>query len=358
VGSRLTVRTPDDYLFVRDVCSYGYFVLAPNVWDPIERSLTRKLELPGGPSTLVMTQPGGQPGSPLRVVADRTVARGERAELVGALTRMLRLDESSADLAAFHRADPRWRPTGRGRLFRSPTLFEDVVKTVTSCNVAWPSTVKMNEKLCALAGGVFPSPDRLARTRPRTLRARCGVGYRDARLVELARIFTRREIDEETLVDPASGDDDVFTALLGLPGIGPYAAGNIMQLLGRYTRLAIDTETERHARTVLGMTSSGRALTAAIEAHYAGFGDHRFRSYWFEVWAWYEKRRGPSWTWAPKETGPSVTAAAFGYTRRRAAGLESPPAPENARADHTHPHPGSAGAPVGPRGRRGALPGR
>lgn len=311
MGSRITVRTPADYLFARDVCSYGYFLLAPNLWDPIDRSLTRTLELAGGIAELVITQPTRQRGGDLRVESDRAIDRSERTALVALLSRMLRLDESEEDIARFHAVDPRWAPSGRGRLFRSPTIFEDVVKTVTSCNVAWPSTIKMNAKLCDVVGAGFPSAAALARKKPQTLRARCGVGYRDARLVELAKIFARGEIDEQRLEDPATPDDDVFETLVGLPGVGPYAAGNIMQLLGRYSRLAVDTETHRHARESLGFRETDNAMTKRIEEHYAAFGDQRFRSYWFEAWAAYEKRRGPAWTWAPKETGPSFTAAAF-----------------------------------------------
>ena len=311
MGSRLTVRTPGDYLFARDVCSYGYFLLAPNVWDPLERSLTRTLELPGGLATLVITQPGGRPGDALRVDADRRIERSERARLVELLSRMLRLDEPEESVARFHAADARWAGSGRGRLFRSPTVFEDVVKTVTSCNVAWPSTMKMNAKLCAVVGAGFPSAGAVARRRPATLRARCGVGYRDARLVELAKLFACGDVDAERLEDPATNDDAVFETLKKLPGVGPYAAGNIMQLLGRYSRLAIDTETERHAREHLGFRETGAAMTRRIERHYERFGDQRFRSYWFELWAAYEKRRGPSWSWSPRVTGPSFTSGAM-----------------------------------------------
>lgn len=318
MGSRLTVRTPGDYLLSRDVCSYGYFLLAPNEWDPIERSHSTVLRLPGGVTRCVVTQPAGAVGSDLRLDADRRLGREERPVITGLVSRMLRLDEPADAVAAFHRADPRWAPTGRGRLFRSPTLFEDVVKTVTSCNVAWPSTIKMNEKLCAAIGdGAFPSAGELARTRPATLRARCGVGYRDARLVELAKRFSSGDVDILRLEDPETPDDEVFELLKELPGVGPYAAGNIMQLLGRYSRLAIDTETERHARDHLGFRETGRELKARIESHYARFGDQKFRSYWFELWEAYEGRRGPAWSWTRRETGPSFTASSLSRTSGR-----------------------------------------
>lgn len=324
MGTRLTITPPEDYDLARDVCSYGYFVLAPNHWDPDARSLTRPLELESGPATVVITQSGSGPSSKrqraaaLRAQFDRPLARPEQREARARIARMLRLDESAGHVRAFHAVDPRWKRSGRGRLFRSPTLFEDVVKTVTSCNVAWPSTVKMNERLCAVCGRrtpsglrAFPRPERLARTRAGTLRGRCSVGYRDARLIELARRFARGEIPEPWLTDPATPDDEVFAFLKTLPGIGPYAAGNIMQLLGRYSRLAIDTETFRHARTVLGYDGSDAQLTKRVRAHYEPFGDHVFRSYWFELWDFYESKRGPASGWRREAIAKTFTAAQF-----------------------------------------------
>lgn len=229
---------------------------------------------------------------------------------------MLRLDEDDASVAAFHAVDPRWRASGRGRLFRSPTLFEDVIKTVTSCNVGWTSTITMNERFCAVLGprsasGIpaFPTPAKMARTRPGTLRGRCRVGYRDARLIALARLFARGEIDAAWLEDPGTPDDAVFAFLVELPGIGPYAAGNIMQLLGRYSRLALDSESVRHGRMVLGYEGDDRAIMKRMAAHYEPFGAHKFRSYWFEIWSFYEAKRGPAATWDRETTGRTFTAA-------------------------------------------------
>jgi 3-methyladenine DNA glycosylase/8-oxoguanine DNA glycosylase len=318
-GTTLTIRPPEDYALARDVCSYGYFLLAPNRWDVDARALSRPLGLPAGPAACVIDQPMPAPGSPLRARFDRRLERREHAPARAQIARMLRLDESADDVRGFHRVDPRWRRSGRGRLFRSPTLFEDVVKTVTSCNVSWPSTIRMNQRLCAVLGSkspagerTFPTPARLARTRPGTLRARCRVGYRDQRLIALAGLFHRGEIDEAWLDDPSTGDEEAFVFLRSLPGIGPYAAGNIMQLLGRYSRLALDTESVRHARAVLGMTGEDREILRRLEAHYEPFGAHRFRSYWFELWADYEARRGPAESWDRDTTGRTFTASQLG----------------------------------------------
>lgn len=329
MGTRLTIRVPADFVLSRDVCSYGYFLLAPNRWDTKSQTLARTLHLAEGPTRAVLTQqPSGagvspaklcgknthfcfphHPGSPLRASFDRSLSRTEQAEARHRITRMLRLDEDETHTAAFHTLDPRWKSSGRCRLFRSPTLFEDVIKTVTSCNVTWPSTVNMNRRLCEVlgVGGAFPTAQRLARARPGTLRARCRVGYRDVRLVDLARLFVPRAgkppaVDEAQLTDPATTDDAVFAFLTTLPGIGPYAAGNIMMLLGRYSRLAIDTETLSHAKTVLGMKGTANTLAKKLAAHYEPFGPCKFKSYWFERWDYYESKQGFSHNWDRKQS--------------------------------------------------------
>jgi 3-methyladenine DNA glycosylase/8-oxoguanine DNA glycosylase len=310
MGTRLTIPAPADYDLARDACSYGYFLLSPNHWDPRTGTFSRILDLADGPATVRVAQDGR---AALRAAADRALSRGERTECTRLLARMLRLDEGTDMVRDFHRADPRWRKSGRARLFRSPTFFEDVIKTVTSCNVTWPSTVIMNRRLCEVVGrgGAFPDPRRLARTRAGTLRARCRVGYRDQRILELSRLFASRELDPAWFEDPATPDDAIHERLLELPGIGPYAAANIMQLLGRYSRLPLDTESLRHGRTILKMRGPARRIMKRLHAHYAPFGAHAFRSYWFEMWTFYEAKAGPSWTWERDSTGTTFTASQF-----------------------------------------------
>lgn len=318
----LRLTPPTDYLLARDLCSYGYFHLAPNHWDPRALTYTTTLELDGAAVTLTITQSKspatatppakfnphhsgpGTPGSPLVVKADRTLTSAQASTAKAALTRILRLDEDAAHLAAFHAVDPRFARSGRGRLMRSATLFEDILKTVTSCNVTWPGTVNMNAKLSRVFGKkspsgryTYPTAARLARAHPATLRARCGVGYRDVRIVELARLFASKKTYPTWIEDLNLADDALFKRLVELPGVGPYAAANIMQLLGRYGRLPCDSETLRHGKNVLGFKGGQRQVLKQVSAHYAPFGAHVFRSYWFELWQRYEQSKGPSWTW-------------------------------------------------------------
>jgi len=318
----LTIRPPADYFLARDVCSYGYFLLAPNFWD-VRRGVFATVLAPSGRALgVIVSQPQG-PGSPLKVSLSRAVTTAQRSTITTLLTRMLRLDEPAGVIAEFHSLDPRFAAAGRGRLMRSSTLFEDVIKTVTSCNVTWPSTVAMNTRLCEVLGAglthgkikrfAFPTAAKVAKTSPATLRARCRVGYRDVRIVQLAKLFCTSArhggIDSQLLEDPATPDETVFAYLLELPGIGPYAAANIMQLLGRYSRLPLDTESVRHGRAVMGLKGSAVAIMKRVYKHFKPMGQHAFRSYWFELWEHYEKKHGPSHTWERDTTGRMFTAA-------------------------------------------------
>ena len=316
--SRFSIPTPADFTLARDACSYGYFLLWPNYWDVRRQRMQRALLLPGGPALLTVSQAGASKA--LNVSASRKLSKVDAADAKRQLVRVLRLHETADELQAFHALDDRWKSNGRGRLMRSASLFEDILKTVTSCNVTWPSTVVMNRRLCevlgepvgdrtALVTHTFPTAEKLARTRPQTLRARCRVGYRDARIIELAKMFVRGEIKTEWFEDPSVDDETVREALLELPGIGPYAAANILQLLGRYGHLPLDTESVRHGKTVLGFKGSSSQVMKRVRKHFEPFGKHAFRSYWFELWEFYERKVGPSHTWERDSTGKVFTAA-------------------------------------------------
>lgn len=296
MGARLRMTPPEDYLLKRDVCSYGYFHLAPNRWSVEKLVLSRVFSLPGGQASVEIAQPGDASGRPLAIRVDRSLDRTERSALRSQITRMLRLDDPG--VAEFHRVDPRWRRSGRARIFRSPTFFEDVLKTVTSCNVTWAGTKSMNRRLCEVISPAFPAPEDLARRRPASLRSRCAVGYRDVRIVELAKLFAAGEVTAAWFEEAGQEDAAIRKALLALPGVGPYAASNLMQLLGRYGHLPIDTEAIRHGREILGFTGADRAVEKRLHAHYERFGGHRFRSFWFELWSETERSKGPAWTWS------------------------------------------------------------
>ncbi|TWU00382.1 HhH-GPD superfamily base excision DNA repair protein [Botrimarina colliarenosi] len=312
-SSRLSIAVPADLWLPATVCSYGYFLLAPNRWLPTELALVRSFDaaefgLPEERFSVHIDQPAGR-GAPLRVRCDASVSAPARRAVRGAVVRMLRLEK---DLTTLQRAFPGIKRRGFGRLFRSATLLEDMVKTITSCNVGWPSTVRMNQLLVdRVGGGAFPSAERLARWTPGRLQKVCRVGYRAKRIIRLARRFAKEDLDPAWFESPERSTEELREALLALDGFGPYSAANVLQLLDHDDELPIDTETHRLYCKRQGVERPANPLTLhpAIVAHYERYRPHRFLAYWFELWRDYESQRGDAWTWDTETVGSSFTAS-------------------------------------------------
>lgn len=279
--SLLTMALPRGFDLRLAVCSYGFYLLAPNRWDDATASLSRPLR--GEGDRVIAVNLRVRSGR-LHVACEGALSPGDRSMLRRQVARMLRLDE---DFTGWFRRHRPARQRGFARLFRSPTLFEDMVKTFSCCNVTWKNTLTMNRLLCEQhGGGAFPTPRELAQLRPATLRRTCKVGYRADRIVRLARDFTHGRWRDAWFEDPTLSTDTLVNRLRAVHGVGPYAAANLCQLLGRYDRLAIDSETYRHFCRVEGIPRPDRPaiLHDRIEARYARFAPYQFLAYWYELW--------------------------------------------------------------------------
>jgi 3-methyladenine DNA glycosylase/8-oxoguanine DNA glycosylase len=195
---------------------------------------------------------------------------------------MLRLED---DLSAFYAAvadDPElaWVTRGAGRMLRSPTVFEDVVKTICTTNCAWSGTVRMVGALVEhLGGGAFPSPEAMAAADVRFYRDIARAGYRGAYLRSLAASVAEGTVDLEALADPALDDDEVAAALLALPGVGPYAAAHVMTLcLGRYRPLILDSWTRPTYARLAGRRAAASDRT--IERRFRRYGEYAGLAFW------------------------------------------------------------------------------
>lgn len=218
-----------------------------------------------GPRALEIGE--GRPGGAV-VVVDGPALSGDVAAAVRATVhRMLALD---LDLAGFYArcaddADLAWAARGAGRMMRGPSLFEDVVKTICTTNCAWSATVRMTTALVhhlgapvpgAPAARAFPTPAAMADVPEAFYRETIRAGYRARALSALARAVASGELDLEALAlatPEELPDVEVAARLLALPGIGPYATAHIMLLLGRFSRLILDSWTRpTYARVASG----------------------------------------------------------------------------------------------------------
>jgi len=289
--SRLTIPAPADFDLAAAVCSYGFYALAPHQWDPHRRTLTRPLRDTNGDVITAHINAGPEPArakgrtSPvLHITIHPALGRAHHAHIKRQVARMLRLDE---DLAAFHRLHRAARRRGFGRIFRSPTVFEDLVRTMTCCNTAWSNTTTMNRLLCEKvgAGGDFPTPAELARWSPARLKRATKVGYRAERMIRLARDVEADRLDLAALEDPGRDADELDQALRRIHGVGQYSANNMLQLLGRYDRIPVDSEVVamfRKRDNDPAMTESQAAARAA--EYYAPYHPYQFLAYWHDLW--------------------------------------------------------------------------
>ena len=291
------------------VCrSHGWYDLAPWRWDETRRLLARPLRL--GPGRVVGAEVAeGQAGLLVRLAAAGRVTRAEAEAARGQLARALALDEELApfrELAAGlearraagqgrHLPDLRWAlRRGAGRLLRSPTVFEDAVKTLCTTNCSWSLTRLMVSRLCEALGEpgpdgtrAFPTPEAMARRPEAFFRERIRAGYRSRALRALARSVADGSLDLEALRSPHLATEELLERLEELDGFGPYAAQHLARLLGRHDFLALDSWTRGKLKALRAKRRV--PADATVRGWYRPYGRWAGLAMWLEVTAdWFE----------------------------------------------------------------------
>lgn len=295
--SRLTVREPRGFSFWRTVLSHGWAVLPPFECDRRTRTLGRVFRLPGG--RILSAAISGSPGA-VRIDTGRAaLTPAERKSLRAQIRTCLRLDEDFSEFHATARGHPEYRwiaASGSGRLLRAPTLYEDVVKMICTTNCSWSLTETMVGKLVSFLGDeagenhrAFPEASAVAESTERQLRNRCSMGYRAPYVLDLSRRVASGELNLEALRSADAPATELFETLRAIKGVGPYAAGNLLKLLGRYDHLGLDSWVRgQYARL---HTGGRRVKDTTIERHYARFGRWRGLFFWFEMTrSWHDEK--------------------------------------------------------------------
>ena len=222
----------------------------------------------------------------------------EREEVSRKVWWMLGLGEDLSPFYTLAREEPKLAHVERqalGRMLRSPTVFEDLVKTLLTTNTTWNGTIRMVEALVSRFGDPLPTdPSRNAFPTPRQLAERSeeglreiGLGYRAPFVTELARRVAEGELDLEGLKNSDRTTEEVRKILLSVKGIGDYAAATMLMLLGRYDYLPIDTwACKLVSREWYNGEPVGRE---EVEAAFEQWGRWKGLAYWFWDWALWEE---------------------------------------------------------------------
>jgi N-glycosylase/DNA lyase len=279
----------------RTLVAHGVTGLPPARLDETSATIELAVRLPGTGVRPIRIEPGN-PGEALVTGYDLDAGPEARSSLEQTARWLLRLD---ADLTPFYTEAARdpdlaWVTRGAGRMARCHTVFEDVIKTILTTNCAWSATVRTVTTLVnelgepyTLADGsatvhAFPTPEAMAAKDEAFYREVIRCGYRAKSLRAIAEQVATGTVDLEVLgrVTPEEmPDDEVRARLIALPGIGPYAAAHVMMMLGRPSRLILDSWT----RPTYARLTGAEASDAEIEARFARYGPYAGLAFWLFI---------------------------------------------------------------------------
>jgi 3-methyladenine DNA glycosylase/8-oxoguanine DNA glycosylase len=179
----------------------------------------------------------------------------------------------------------------QGRVLRSPSVWEDLVKVILTTNTTWSQTISMTARLVdqwgspldpsdPLSSRSFPEPFQIAALSLDAFSALARTGYRASAIYELACKVTSGELDVERFASPELTDTELWKQLLALKGVGPYAASCMMIYLGHYSRVNVDS----WARMMVGKELGKQVSDKEVHAFFAPYGKWQALAYHFYPW--------------------------------------------------------------------------
>jgi 3-methyladenine DNA glycosylase/8-oxoguanine DNA glycosylase len=293
----ISIATPSDFSFKNTVGSHGWYDLAPFEYDEAAGTLRYVFRLG---NSIVPGLIEGRNGTIEVTVPNKKI---DSKKIERDVRHLLRLDDEMSvfyDIVSGHETLS-WVPViGAGRLMRSPTVFEDMVKTMCTTNCSWALTKKMVTKLVDALGEpsrdgrrAFPTPDAMAAVDENFYRNEIRAGYRSPYFVELAELVASGELDPESWLTSDLSTPDLKKEIKSVKGFGDYAAENLLKLLGRYEGLALDSWLragfyKKHNREKI-------CNDKKILRHYKKFGQWQGLAIWCEMTeSWFTTGKNPS----------------------------------------------------------------
>lgn len=284
----LIIKTPRDFSFRRTVLSHGWCALLPFELEKDSWTLVRVLARGEAEPVTVRISPArnGIKVSTLRRLGQKASGAIERD-----VRHMLRLDDDFQEFYQVVAANPDFAwiaDEGAGRLLRSPTVFEDLVKMLCTTNCSWALTEKMVSGLVNELGRQssdgrrsFPTAEAMAQKPEKFFRDKIRSGYRAPYLKELAQRVASGSLNVEDWLTSELPLDKLIKEMKSVKGVGNYAAENLLKLIGRYDGLALDSWTRaQFARA----RNRGRAASdKKISRFYAGFTSWRGLVLWCDM---------------------------------------------------------------------------
>jgi 3-methyladenine DNA glycosylase/8-oxoguanine DNA glycosylase len=287
--SQIQVKTPPNFSFRHTVLSHGWSSLAPFHTAADGGRLSAVVRDPSTLRPVDIAVTKSSKNGQLRISTASTAV--DRRAIADVVRHILRLDDDMSDFYAAISGDAslKWAAdAGAGRLLRSPTVFEDLVKTMCTTNCSWSATEKMVANLVAALGDAtesgqraFPTPEAMAAVNVEFYRTEIRAGYRSAYLLELAEAAASGSLDTEAWLHSEEPTSELRKRIKSVKGIGDYAADNMLKLLGRYDGLALDSwlRAEYYKKHNL----KRKCADTRIARHYRKFGEWQGLAIWCDM---------------------------------------------------------------------------
>ena len=284
----LKIPTPANFNFRRTILSHGWYGLLPFGLDSEKWELSRVIDVgPKSPVTIVLS---GRKRH-IRVKTARPLGKNETARVLRDTRHILRLDD---DLQPFYLAtgvvpEFAWIGLqGAGRMLRSPTVFEDLVKMICTTNCSWALTEKMVTGLVENLGREsetgrrsFPGAETMAGMPLKFFVDEVRAGYRAPYLKELAERVASGQLNVEEWLTTTLPTSELIKQIKGVKGAGDYAAESLLKLLGRYDGLALDSWTR--AKFFQVRNNGRKANDKKIARYYSRFNEWRGLALWCDL---------------------------------------------------------------------------
>jgi 3-methyladenine DNA glycosylase/8-oxoguanine DNA glycosylase len=289
-----TLISPTSFNLAAVVRSHGWIQMPPFSETP-DHGLGYNIRLSTGAILHIEVHADGET---LRVDTSCQLSTAEQDELSHTITWMLGLDQDFTEFYVLASQEPklaRMVERRAGRVLRSPSLFEDVIRTLLTTNTLWKHTLRMCRELITRYGEplpeeaeqqIFPTPQRLAQVDESTLREQCRMGYRAPYVNELSVRVASGELDLEALKTSRLPTLELRKELMGIKGVGSYAAATLLMLLGRYDYVPVDSWA---MKVVSNEFFGGEKITPKqVLSTFEKWGKYQGLVYWF--WDWFPEQ--------------------------------------------------------------------
>jgi 3-methyladenine DNA glycosylase/8-oxoguanine DNA glycosylase len=284
----LSIKASPNFNFHRTVLSHGWCALLPFELDRNAWTLVRVLDL--GQKTPVTVAISFGRGS-IGIKTSRPLGKRATDNVLRDVRHIFRLDDDLSDFYRAVKTEPEFAwiaDQGAGRLLRSPTVFEDLVKMICTTNCSWALTEKMVSCLVSELGSEsddgrksFPAAAAMAQQSVKFFQEKIRAGYRAPYLKELAQRAITGSLNVESWLGSDLPASELIKEMKSIKGVGDYSAENLLKLIGRYDGLALDSWTR--AQFARSRNNGRSASDKKIARYYARFNSWRGLALWCDM---------------------------------------------------------------------------